>query len=140
MLYTSMEDGLGTDFGKGPKEAVRTPHVLVVEDDSAIRDALAEALSGEGLIVETAADGRIALELMEAGAPHLVLTDLMMPKMSGWQLIQQMNQHPRLREIPVIVLTAAGNAGSVPLGYPVFIKPLRIDPLVQSISRLLRRR
>jgi CheY-like chemotaxis protein len=135
-----MQDSPDGAFVPELKEAVRTGHVLVVEDDAAIRDALAEALSGEGFVVETAPDGRIALELMADARPHLVLTDLMMPRMSGWQLIEQMNQRPGLREVPVIVLTAAGNAGSVPLGYPVFIKPLRIDPLVQSISRLLRRR
>jgi CheY-like chemotaxis protein len=113
------------------------PSILIVEDDAAIRDALADGLEGEGFDVRAAEDGARALELIEESVPSLILLDLMMPRMTGWQLIDEMRKSPDLHDIPVVIVTAARYAGSVPSGSPTFIKPLRLERLIQSIRAFL---
>jgi DNA-binding response OmpR family regulator len=107
--------------------------LLVVEDDMAIRDALVDGLIDAGFTVHAAEDGAEAIQMMAAAKPDLVLLDMMMPRMTGWQVIDEMKEQPALREIPVVVVTAARYVGSVPMGYPVWVKPLRLEPLTRSI-------
>jgi DNA-binding response OmpR family regulator len=111
--------------------------VLVVEDDTVIREALAEGLASEGFEVQEAGDGAEALALITSRAPDLILLDLMMPKMTGWQLMDELRKSPALHDIPVVIVTAARYAGSVPSGSPTFIKPLRLGRLIQSIRAFL---
>jgi CheY-like chemotaxis protein len=111
--------------------------VLVVEDDEAIREALADALELEGLPVEVAEDGAQALRMMLAAAPRLVLLDLMMPNMTGWQVLREIRTHPELQAVSVFVITAAGNVGTVPPGIPVFVKPLALDSLIIATKRMV---
>jgi two-component system phosphate regulon response regulator PhoB len=108
-----------------------------VEDDAAIRTAMVEGLEDEGFAVKTAPDGELALELIKDSAPDLILLDLMMPRMTGWQLMDEMRKRPPLHGIPVVIVTAARYAGSVPPGSPMFIKPLRLERLIQSIRAFL---
>jgi CheY-like chemotaxis protein len=107
--------------------------ILVVEDEATIRDALTEGLADAGFTVRAAADGVQAIQMMLAEKPDFVLLDLMMPRMSGWQLIQEMKESPLLQDVPLAVVTAARNVGSVPKGYPVWVKPLKMDHLTRSI-------
>ncbi len=82
---------------------------MLVEDDTAVRDATSELLEDEGFSVVASSDGRDALDLLRAGLrPAVIVLDLMMPRMDGWDFrhIQMADQD--LREIPVIVVTAAG--------------------------------
>jgi two-component system, OmpR family, response regulator len=114
------------------------PHtLLVVEDDAGIRTALLEALTAEGFVVELAANGAEAISFMIKSRPDLVLLDLMMPHMTGWQLLDEIRRLPRLADIPVFVVTAAQYAGRAPAGYPIFVKPLSLQYLVRSIRSLL---
>jgi CheY-like chemotaxis protein len=88
------------------------PQILVVEDDLATREALNLILSAEGYCVCTAADGVDALDQLRGGArPGLILLDLMMPLMDGWQFRQEQLRDSRLADIPVIVCSAAGRVG-----------------------------
>jgi signal transduction histidine kinase/DNA-binding response OmpR family regulator len=80
--------------------------VLVVEDDADVRGVLERILHGEGLRVETATDGAEALKVLEKGLPGLVLLDLMMPGMDGFQLLEAFQKNPAFLQIPVVVLTA----------------------------------
>jgi CheY-like chemotaxis protein len=121
----------------GTREHPRAASILIVEDDAAIRDALADGLHAEGFVVTVARDGAEALELIEQAAPSLILLDLMMPRMTGWQLMEEMRKSPALHDIPVVIVTAARYAGSVPSGSPTFIKPLRLERLIQSIRGFL---
>ena len=83
--------------------------VLVVDDDQAVRDALRELLETEGYAVEEAADGRSALQRLQAGLrPSVILLDLMMPVMDGWDFRQAQLADPNLRDLPVLIITAAG--------------------------------
>lgn len=80
--------------------------VLVVDDDADIREALRDLLEGEGYRVRTAGDGAEAVALMEAEPPCLVILDLMMPVMDGWQVAGHMHDAEQLASIPVCVVTA----------------------------------
>ncbi len=76
-------------------------HVLVVDDDEAVRVVLVETLRSDGHDVACAADGGEALLLMErAPLPRLLILDLMMPRVSGWQVLDRMERSPRLAGIP----------------------------------------
>jgi CheY-like chemotaxis protein len=88
------------------------PQILVVEDDLSTREALSLLLSAEGYGVSTAADGVAALDQLRGGqTPGLILLDLMMPIMDGWQFRQEQLDDPQLADIPVIVCSAAGRVG-----------------------------
>ncbi len=89
-------------------EAEETPRVLIVDDDAAIRKMLVDALSLEGLQTETARDGREALALLEDGRRRIVLLDLMMPIMDGWELCRHLTERPALRQRLSIILMSAG--------------------------------
>jgi len=80
--------------------------ILVVDDNSDMRSYIAGVLQHQGYQVHTAPQGEAALEMMSTYVPHLILTDLMMPGMSGLELLQQVRQDPRLASVPVVLLTA----------------------------------
>ncbi|MEP6744111.1 MAG: response regulator, partial [Gemmatimonadota bacterium] len=80
--------------------------VLIVEDDAASRQVLRTALTKAGWRCLEAANGRIALEQLAAEAPALVLLDLMMPEMDGFEFLEALHQREGARRIPVIVITA----------------------------------
>jgi PAS domain S-box-containing protein len=84
----------------------RESRVLVVEDDEATRSVLRRTLRGAGWQVDEAGDGKAALECLEEARPDLVLLDLMMPQMDGFEVSARMRADARWRDIPVIVLTA----------------------------------
>jgi CheY-like chemotaxis protein len=82
--------------------------VLVVDDDEDIRTAVQEVLEGEGYATRGASNGREALDLLQTTGdpPALVLLDLMMPEMDGWELLVRMSEDRALRQIPVALMSA----------------------------------
>jgi CheY-like chemotaxis protein len=112
--------------------------ILIVEDDEDVRNALCECL-GERYRVESAENGSIALDLLRAGVrPDVILLDLMMPVMNGWELAGALRQDPRLRSIPIIVLSACGQPLLHELGVTETLrKPVRMDEVVSQISRII---
>lgn len=82
------------------------PCVLVVDDDAAIRRLIMASLSRSGYVVCEAKNGREALEEMRAGRSDLVVLDLMMPEMNGWEVLAVRATDEALRRIPVIVISA----------------------------------
>jgi CheY-like chemotaxis protein len=81
--------------------------VLVVDDDEDIRTAVQEVLEGEGYATRGASNGKEALDLLQTtDPPALVLLDLMMPEMDGWELLVRMDQDPALHRIPVALMSA----------------------------------
>ena len=82
------------------------PCVLVVDDDAAIRRLLMATLSRSGYVVCEAKNGREALDEMRAGRSDLVVLDLMMPEMNGWEVLAVRAADETLRRIPVIVISA----------------------------------
>ena len=86
-----------------------SPTVLVVDDDRAVIDAITELLESEGYDVVAARDGLAALRRLRNGLrPRVILLDLMMPGMDGWDFRQQQLGDANLKDIPVVVITAAG--------------------------------
>jgi signal transduction histidine kinase/CheY-like chemotaxis protein len=81
-------------------------HVLVVEDDTSTREMLARVLARERCVVSTAENGRVALSRLEERAPDVILLDLMMPELDGFEVVDQLRRHPQWHSIPVVVITA----------------------------------
>jgi CheY-like chemotaxis protein len=120
-----------------PRRRITGPTILVVDDDPGIREALREALELEGYQVALAGTGSQALAMMESSPPDLVLLDLMIPDLNGWQVIERMRRSPRLSGIPVFVVTAVPNASGLGPGCPIFTKPLKLDRMMRTIGAFL---
>ncbi len=117
------------------------PSVLVVEDDASIRGVLQAALAAEGCEVLIAKDGRSALELATHRAPALILLDLRLPGMDGFEFSRAYHQLPG-RHAPTIVVSAAPDARELAseLGVEAFVpKPFDLDDLIRLIDRYLGR-
>src|SRR5204863_2937563 len=80
--------------------------VLVVDDDPALRDVLSSLLAEDGWRVATAADGAAALQAIERERPTAMVLDLMMPRVDGFEVLQSVRSEPRLRDLPVLIVTA----------------------------------
>ena len=125
-------------FGVGRMSDRRRCKILVVEDDDDIRDSLKELLEEEGYRVDTAANGQQALvKLQEQELPQLILLDLMMPVMDGWQFQKELRDVPSLARLPVIVISAS-KFSREPLNAAAFIpKPLDAGVLLETIESFL---
>jgi len=119
----------------------RPSTVLVVDDDPDILEALSEILEAEGFEIRRARNGKEALERLEPDAPQLILLDLMMPVMDGWEFAQRMRQRPpEIARIPIIVLSADRNVGSkaADLGAVGHLaKPFELNDLLELVRRSL---
>lgn len=119
------------------------PRLLVVEDDRDVRETLVRILGDAGYQVIGAADGREALVALEQGSgdpPALILLDLRMPRMDGRQLHDELGQHPRFRDIPIIVLSADGRPTSqsqLTRASAVLAKPVRLEKLLNLVESVL---
>ena len=109
--------------------------VLIVEDDADLRDMMAQLLSIEGFGATTVANGQQALDyLREHGSPKLILLDLMMPVMDGWEFRREQQRNPAIAEVPVVVLSALDKARAVDLSADAFLKkPLDFDRLLDIV-------
>jgi CheY-like chemotaxis protein len=114
--------------------------VLIVDDEANARSALAELLVDEGYHVATAEDGHAALQIYEAFAPHVVVTDIRMPNMSGLELIGLLRR--RSSDLILIVVTADAETKSRTAAMrhsadAYLIKPIDIDELLRTVARAL---
>lgn len=109
--------------------------VLIVDDDPDALDAMRLLLSTSGYDVRTASDGTEALTLLSAGlSPRLVITDIMMPELTGWELLQAMRADHALQTVPVVMMTASF-ISSHPEGVPVLEKPFGLDSLLAIVDK-----
>jgi CheY-like chemotaxis protein len=106
--------------------------VLVVEDEEDSRETLRELLELEGYQVETAVNGREALDKLKVLEPCIMLLDLFMPVMDGWQVLDQLRADGRLNKMHVVVTTSA--AENRPSDVRVFVKPLDLDRLMRTVD------
>ncbi|MGI9146993.1 MAG: response regulator transcription factor [Chloroflexota bacterium] len=116
-------------------------YVLVVDDDPAIRGLVAEALEGDGYVVDLAANGREALDAMRANRPATVILDLMMPVMDGFSFLEAC-QHERLcADVPIVVISAAHDLLRRVHALPAnacIAKPFDLDDLVRTVGQYAR--
>jgi len=119
------------------------PHILIIDDDTAIRSVFEQLLQSKGYSVETASEGKAGLEKMHARKPDLIITDIMMPEMDGLEVVQRIrDEHPKL---PVIAISGGMQTTSMnflPLAErfgacKVFEKPIALAKLVEAIENLL---
>jgi two-component system alkaline phosphatase synthesis response regulator PhoP len=109
--------------------------VLVVDDDAIFRAILCEVLKGEGCSVREANNGHQALEMVRAHVPDLILTDLMMPTMNGWDLCAELARDERFVDVPVAVISAI--ARMRPLGARTLEKPVKLAQLLALLESVL---
>jgi DNA-binding response OmpR family regulator len=110
------------------------PCVLVVDDDDALREAIVDAISDAGYVVEQAENGRIALDKMRASSPCLVLLDLMMPVKDGWEVVAEMEGDSTLAAVPVCVVTAQDRIAP-PRNTRLLRKPLSLASLLDTVGQ-----
>jgi DNA-binding response OmpR family regulator len=121
--------------------SVTAKKVLIVDDDYEIIDSIRYALEGEGYAVVIARDGNQALALAERENPDLMILDMMMPKRSGFLVLEKLR---RVRELPLPVIMITGNEGSRHKAYAELLgvsdyirKPFAMDRLLQAVDKLL---
>lgn len=129
-------DIIGTVPEKRKGEDAR---ILVVEDDADAREAMISLLQMKGYRAFPAGNGKEALDyLKRAPVPDLIILDLWMPVMDGWQFRTEQVKDPRLKEIPVVVVTALSDQADVDAD-EVIIKPVDVDQLLTAVGHFCRR-
>lgn len=118
--------------------------ILVVDDDPGIRLATSDYLDMAGYSTLTAENGHEALALVEKYQPHLIITDIAMPKMDGYEFVRRVRQHPAFRLLPVIFLTAHTATEERIRGYQMgcdvyLAKPFDLEELGAIVRNLLER-
>jgi len=119
--------------------------LLVIDDSALARRQVKEALASAGYGVVETDDGAAALEVLRRGEVRLVITDFMIPGMSGVELITSIRATPGCEDLPIVVLSTLGNGAVVeqawPLGVEAWLKkPFKREILLSAIASLLRER
>jgi CheY-like chemotaxis protein len=114
--------------------------ILVVDDDADLRETLGELLHEEGYDARLCENGRVALEQLRQGPrPQLILLDLMMPEMNGWQFREAQLEDAGLRDIPVVVMTASRGFDGHPIpASEILFKPIGLGELMSAVERNAR--
>ena len=113
----------------------RKKTILVVEDDPQLRRLYWQALTFEGFHVITAEDGQTALECLDHQLPALVVLDLNVPRVSGWDIHRELMAKPETRKIPIIVVTGTDPADVATQAAALLVKPIPVYQLVEEIYR-----
>ena len=121
------------------------PKILLVEDNEMNRDMLSRRLVRKGYEVVMALDGRQAVEMASGENPDLIIMDMSLPVIDGWEATRQVKAAPETRAIPVIALTAHAMAGdrekAIQAGCDDYdTKPIDLPRLLGKISTLLSRK
>lgn len=122
---------------------MNTHKLLVVDDDTNIRELIFVNLTAAGYDVATATNGKDALEKISAFLPALIVLDIMMPEIDGWEVCKFVRDNPAFEHIKIIMLTAKGTERDKMIGKGIFnadeylTKPFEIDDLRETIKRHL---
>lgn len=110
--------------------------VLIVEDEKAIRDMMIAILEVEGYSVVAAANGKQGIEAIQSGTPpHVVLLDMMMPVMNGWDFLDFARTNARTAKIPVVVVSAYAEIAKSVSPQGVVPKPIQLKTLLAAIEK-----
>jgi CheY-like chemotaxis protein len=114
--------------------------IVVVDDDTDLRETIGELLCEEGYDARLFENGRVALEFLRGGEhPRLILLDLMMPEMNGWQFREEQLKDAALRDIPVVVMTASrGFETHLIAAQEILYKPIGLGELISAVERNAR--
>ena len=116
--------------------------ILIIDDEEHILNSLKIYLTMEGFETVVANRGKQALELMNETKPSLVLLDVMMPEMDGFEVLSSIRKNDSLKDIPVVMLTAKAQDEDILKGYKEQVssyitKPFNLDELVDTINMIL---
>ena len=116
--------------------------ILVVEDNMLVQEVYASALQQLDCEVVTADDGQEALELAAEETPDLIIMDVMLPGVSGLDLVRQMKADPALKDVPIIVVTTMATAGDeskvLESGTDAYLpKPIQVDQFIEAVRSTL---
>lgn len=119
--------------------------LLLVDDEPGLREAVKDYLQESGFTVQVASNAREGWELLQQSTPELVISDIMMPQVDGYQFLKQLREDPRFQALPVVFLTAKGMTSDRIQGYQAGVdaylpKPFDPDELVAIVENLLSRR
>ena len=120
-----------------------SPRVLVVDDDPEVVEAVGEVLEHEGYRVETATDGPAALKSVLEAPPDLIVLDVRMPRLNGWEFCEIVRRQSHTRDVPVLFLTGRGEMRDQITAMQVggsghLRKPFRIEDLRDKVRALTR--
>ncbi len=116
--------------------------ILVVDDEPHILRTLEDLLAAEGYIVYKAADGKKALEQADAMLPDLIILDVMMPKLDGFEVLKRLKKSDKTMDIPIIMLTVKSTTQDIEQGIRLYAekyisKPFNSEFLLQEIAKSL---
>jgi CheY-like chemotaxis protein len=112
----------------------QNPVILVIDDDGDYCETLSILLSGEGYAVVCTDNGREALDYVSRSIPSLIILDLMMPMIGGWEFLRQRRLDPRLNSVPVVVTTGSGLVDKID-GASVLHKPVDFGVLLNAVRQ-----
>jgi len=123
---------------------VAKPKVLIVDDETDVVELIGRTLQTEGFDVVCAYDGIGALDLVDSEKPDLVVLDIMMPMMSGYEVCEQIKSNPQTQDIPIICVSSAHTPDARALSLRVgaatlIVKPFRPAELVAQVKRYLKK-
>ena len=120
------------------------PHVAIIEDESDIAGLLAHCFACEGFQVSTAGDGQSGLELVRLHSPDLIVLDLLLPNLNGWEVFRSLKASPEIEKTPVIILSANSDVKDrinlLEAGVDDYIvKPCSVREVIARSRAVLRR-
>src|SRR5207245_4232186 len=120
------------------------PRVLVVEDERDVADLIGYNLAKEGYDVQLVGNGADALKLARESRPEVILLDIMVPQLNGWEVCRRLKKDPELAAIPVIMVSGRVEEGDKVLGFEVgaddyVTKPFSPRELIARVRAVLRR-
>lgn len=132
-----------SDASTSPIQSIK-PKILMVDDEPYVVVAVEDRLKYEGYTVITASDGVEGLKKVHREKPELVILDIMMPKMNGYELCHHLKSSPETKEVPILMLTAKGSPTETVHGFDIgaddyLSKPFEMDVLIARVRALLRR-
>ena len=136
-IYSTVGDEEPTRQHAEPVDGQRRPKILCIDDNAAILGLLQVALGLSGYRVETATDGWNGLRLAETLLPDVILLDLLMPGMTGEEVLRRLHENEVTSSIPVIVLTAKlaiGGLPIVPSADDLLAKPFDLEDLERKVA------
>ena len=117
------------------------PTILIVDDEQPLTDVIRLLVEDLGHRAVTACNGVEALEVIQREKPSLVISDIMMPRMSGDELCRRLREEPELQDLKVILMSAAGSRRAEGTGADAFIhKPFDLDAMERLLSRFIDER
>ena len=116
--------------------------IMIVDDSATVRKFVAASLTMQGFAVVAACDGMDALEKLPSGTFDLVITDLNMPNMDGFEFIRSLRENPQYRDLPVIILSSLGDRDSMAAGRELgvqsyLMKPFSLEKIQYEVSKYI---